>query len=478
MGFGWTTFVHLGVVSLALLGATWLRAQVRFFQRFLIPNSLTAGFFLLAFYNLAGPRLGLSVAELGEMIYHLLTLSFIAMSLRHSPGRKAGRGILSTGLVITTSFTLQGILGMGLTAFFVLTWFPDLVPSFGLFVPLGFETGPGQAYSIGRGWETLGFAGAGSIGLTFAAVGFLWACFGGVFLINLGLRRGWIGRKAVAGIRTAQERTGLLRPGFEGPPGSRLTTETEAIDTLSANLAAVLFVYLLTYLLLKGLTWALSFAGADGRELAVNLWGISFVFGALLALAVRQLAERLGVAHVLDDGSLTRVAGVSVDILVAAALGAISLVVVARFWVPLLVTVLLAGVFTMVYVLWLSSRLFRDHPFERAMVIYGGSTGTMPTGLALLRILDPEFKTPAATDYMYASGLAFFMVIPYILGINLPMYAWSRGDPRYYWILGLMFLAYLLACLVAYRLLAGRRAFARPGTLWRLDERSEGPSGR
>ncbi len=33
---------------------------------------------------------------------------------------------------------------------------------------------------IGKGWEELGFAGAGSLGLTFAALGFLWACFGGV----------------------------------------------------------------------------------------------------------------------------------------------------------------------------------------------------------------------------------------------------------------------------------------------------------
>ena len=470
MNFQWTVFVHLGIISLALFAATWLRARVRFFQRFLIPNSLTAGFVLLAFYNLLAPRLGLNPENLGELIYHLLSLSFIAMSLREAPGRKAGKGILSTGLMITTSFTLQGILGMGLTALFIFTWFPDLFPSFGLFVPLGFETGPGQAYSIGIGWEALGFSGAGSIGLTFAAVGFLWACFGGIFLINLGLRRGWIAARARRDVRVAQGRSGLLPRDSEFPAGSHLTTETEAIDTLSANLAVVLFVYLLAYLLLKGLSWLLAFAGPEGRELAINLWGISFIFGALLALGVRHLAVRLRVSNVLDNGSLTRIAGASVDVLVAAALGAISIVVIARFWVPLIVTVLLAGAFTMVYVLWLSSRLFDNHPFERAMVLYGGSTGTMPTGLALLRILDPEFKSPAATDYMYGSGVAFFMVIPYILGINLPVYGHTRGDPRYYWILGGMILAYLAACVLVYRLLAGRRAFKRPGRLWYLEQ--------
>ncbi|MBN1836964.1 MAG: sodium:glutamate symporter [Spirochaetales bacterium] len=472
MDFQWTIFLHLGAVSLALLGATWLRSRVRFFQRFMIPNSLTAGFALLAFYNLAGPGLGLDPQGLGEMIYHLLSLSFIAMSLRATSGTLGGRGIVSTGLVITTSFTLQGAIGLGLTALFIATWFPGLFPSFGLFVPLGFEAGPGQAYSIGVGWEALGFAGAGSIGLTFAAAGFLWACFGGIFLINLGLRKGWIGPKGRREVRAVQGRSGVLPAGASPPAGSRLTTETEAIDSLSVNLATVLVVYLLSYLLLKGLTWLLGLAGAAGRELAVNLWGISFIFAALLALAARWVAVRLRVAHLLDNGSLTRIAGASVDLLVAAALGAISLVVIARFWIPLLLTVLAAGVFTMLYVLWISSRLFTDHPFERAMVIYGASTGTMPTGLALLRVLDPEFRTPAATDYMYGSGISFFMIIPYILGINLPVYAYTRSDVRYYWILVAMIGAYLLVCLVGYRILAGRRAFAHPGELWYRERRN------
>ena len=472
MDFEWTLFVHLGVISLALLAATAMRVRLRPLQRFLIPNSLTGGFILLAFYNLAGPRLGLNAASLGELIYHLLSLSFIAMSLRAVPGRKAGRDIAATGLMITTSFTLQGILGLGLTVLFILTWFPGLVPSFGLLIPLGFEAGPGQAYSIGMGWEALGFAGAGSLGLSFAAAGFVWACFGGVFLINLGIRRGWIHGPSTAGVPASRLRTGLRPPGGEGPAGSRLTTETEAIDTLSANLAVVLLVYLLTYLLLQGLTRLVSLAGPEGRELAVNLWGISFIFAALLALAARFAAVRLGVAHVLDNGSLTRIAGTCVDFLVAAALGAISIVVVLRFWLPLLAAATLAGAFTLLYVLWLSSRLFRDHRFERAMVIYGASTGTMPTGLALLRVLDPELRTPAATDYMYGSGISFFTIIPYILAINLPLYGFLRAEPRYYWIMGALMLAYLAACLVVYRVMAGTRAFARPATLWYRREAS------
>jgi ESS family glutamate:Na+ symporter len=466
MDFHWLTFVHLGILSVALVLATWIRARVPFFQRYLIPSSLTAGFLLLAFYNLAARPLGLDAAPLGNLIYHLLSISFIAVGLRALPPKNTGRRVFATGLAITASFTLQALLGLGLVFLLRTVVTPGLNPAFGFFVPLGYEMGPGQAYSIGIGWEALGFAGAGSLGLTFGAMGYLWACFGGVVLINLGIRRGWVKpRRMGADVRQGLQ-SGVYPPGAKLPEGSRLTTDTEAVDTMAVNLAAVLLCYLATYLLLKGLTALVSLAGKEGRELAVNLWSISFIFAALVASAAKILVGRAGVDHVLDPGALTRVAGVSVDLLVAAALGAISVVVVARYWLPILVLGILAGFLTIGYCLWLTSRLFEDHPFQRAMIYYGAATGTLPTGLALLRVLDPEFETPAAVDYMYGSGIAFFLVIPYILAINWPMYGFIRGEPGYYLrTIGLL-LAYLLALVVLVRLLAGKRAFASPLKLW------------
>jgi Na+/glutamate symporter len=56
----------------------------------------------------------------------------------------------------------------------------------------GFALGSGQAFSIGTSWEKFGFTGGGSVGLTFAAIGFLLGCFGGIFLINQAVRKGWL----------------------------------------------------------------------------------------------------------------------------------------------------------------------------------------------------------------------------------------------------------------------------------------------
>jgi ESS family glutamate:Na+ symporter len=472
MSFHWLTFVHLGIVAVALVLATWIRTRVPFFQRYLVPNSLTAGFLLLIFYNFLARFLRLDSAALGELIYHLLSISFIAMSLRDSPPKKTGRRVFATGLMIAASFTLQGLLGLGLSFLLIATFMPALNPSFGLFLPLGYEMGPGQAYSIGRGWEELGFAGAGSLGLTFAALGLLWGYFGGMYLVNLGIRRGWAAAPRLN--RNAREgpRSGVYPPEAKHQVGSRLTTETEALDGLALNLAAVLVCYLATFLLLKGLTALLSLAGKEGRELAVNLWGISFIFAAIMAALARMLAKRARVEHLLDPGNLTRIAGLSVDVLVAASLGAISLVVVARYWGAILLLGVLGGVLTAGYCLWLPSRLFGEHRFQRALIFYGGATGTLPTGLALLRVVDPDFETPAAVDYMYGSGVAFFLVIPYILAINLPMYGYIRGEPRYHWVIIGLMLAYLALILVLVRVLGGKKAYAHPLRLW-LEEPGE-----
>jgi ESS family glutamate:Na+ symporter len=466
MNFSWQVFVDLGIVSLALLLATLIRSRVRFFQKYLIPNSLSAGFLLLFFYNFAAPRLGLGAEGLKGLVYHLLSLSFVAMSLRKSSTRASGTNIFSNSVAVVTQFTLQGLTGIALTFFFILTFFPGLFPSMGFFIPLGFGLGPGQSFAMGKGWESFGFAGAGDVGLTFAAMGFLWACFGGVFLINLGIRRGWMDKRYADLFRKKGVQTGVYARGADKPVGARLTTESEAIDSMSYNLAIVFAVYLLAYLFLKLVTFLLAFLGPLGMDLAVNLWGISFVFAAVLALLVKKIFSSTRLLHTMDNGSLTRIAGASVDIMVAAAVGAISLVVVARYWLPILVMGVLGGLVATVSVLWMVPRLFKDHQFHRAVMIYGAVTGTISTGLALLRVIDREFETPAAADYMYSTGITFVLSIPFILTLNLPAYAYRDGNPLLYWLTLAVFAAYLVFVLIAYQLISRERAFAQPRRLW------------
>lgn len=468
MNFPWDFFVDIGIISAALLLSTYIRAHVRFFQRYLIPNALTAGFILLFFYNFAAPLMGLSSEGLGSMVYHLLSISFIAMSLRKSPEKRGGgsHGIMANSIVLVFQYGLQATIGLLLTLFLMNTFFPDLFPAMGFFIPLSFALGPGQSYAIGQGWEAFGFENAGSVGLTFAAIGFLFACFGGVWLINYGIKKDWISaeKKEVIGRRGV--RTGVYPDSEKKPLGMRLTTETEAIDSLSFTAGLVFIVYLCSYLFLKLLTYLLSFIGPLGNELAINLWGISFVFAALMAIVFKQIIGAVGVQHTVDNQALNRIAGFSVDLMVSAAVGAISLVVVRQYWIPIVVMAGIGGVMVMLTVPWLCSRIFRDHRFDRMMIIYGAVTGTMPTGMALLRVLDPEFETPAASDYVFSAAVVFAMCIPFILSINLPAYSYTTGNPLYFW-LGLgVSVAYVLVGLTGFFIFSRKRALRSPRNPW------------
>ncbi|MCK5675136.1 MAG: sodium:glutamate symporter, partial [Spirochaetales bacterium] len=343
---------------------------------------------------------------------------------------------------------------------------PDLYHSFGYFLPLGFSQGPGQAYSIGESWTTFGVHGAGSVGLTFAAIGFILCSFGGVFLINYGIKKGWIEKEKVKFLLDKDIRPGVHPKGSKLKVGSYQTTETEAIDTLTLNMGMVLFGYFLAFLFLTGLEYLLSFIGPAGEQLASTFWGLSFIFAALFGLIIKQFMKITETQHIMDNLTLNRITGFSVDLMVTSAIAAISLVMVSQFWIPIFTISIIGAIITSFTAIWFGSRIFRDHRFLRTLLIFGVSTGTLSTGLALLRVVDPDFETPVATDYTYASGLTFLFAIPYILTINLPLHTFTTGDYKWFWMAILVNIIYLLFSGAFFLKLAGKRAFTHKSKLW------------
>lgn len=473
MDFSWKFAIDAGTLSLALLFTSFLRSRSRILQRFVVPNALSAGFLLMPVYNFIFPLFGYSIHRLGDLVYHLLSISFIAMILRPTVIRKerSARNVLGMTVGILSQYAIQALIGLLGVFVLVNTLFPDLPLAFGLFIPLGFALGPGQAYAIGQGWEDLGFMGAGSVGLAFAAVGYLWSSFVGVSLISWGTKKGWISGEAREFLRARTYASGILEEGKEAPCGGKLTTDSEAIDSFSFHAALVGGTYLLSFLLLTGITWLLSFAGDTGRELGVNLWGINFIFSSLTAFAVKGFMKLTGTIRLADDGTLTRISGFAVDYMVAGAIAAISLQFVVAYWAPLLILSTISGVVVALSTIWLCSRVFKDERFERMLMIFGCSTGTLSTGLALLRVVDPEFRTPVASDYMKSAGLTFMMAIPFILAINLPAKAGATGNMSYFWLMVVIAAAYLFSMLVLYGILSGRRSLAKAGSLWLPDQK-------
>jgi ESS family glutamate:Na+ symporter len=98
-------------------------------------------------------------------------------------------------------------------------------------------------------------------------------------------------------------------------------------------------------------------------------------------------------------------------------------------------------------VLYLGSRI-GDYNLERTVAIYGTCTGTVSTGLLLLRIVDPEFETPVAMEIGIMNVVAAPIILGSILLVNAPLWwHWSVGMTT------LVFAVILVVCLALIKLL-------------------------
>ena len=440
--------LDFAVVSGLLLLGTLCRRYIRWFQRFLIPSNLIAGFLGL----MLGPELlGVAVfspERMGIYVYHLLALTFIGVGLQSGDG-KHSRGAIHLGFIQIMSMLIQAMLGLAVVLLLVYLVNPDLVPAVGVLLPLGFGMGPGIAYSIGQSWEAYGFAEGASIGLTIAAIGFLVAYGSGILIVNRGIRRGHAALVDRTGSLSEDVRTGILRAerAEARPVAARMTFTPGSIEPLTFHVALVAAVYLVTYGLTLALAEGLVQVGM-AREVP-TLWSFQFILANLIALATGRLMHRGRIGHVLDEGFLHRLTGLLADYLIAASILAISLTVAWDYIVPIAVMCAGAAFATYASIKWVSQRVFDDYPFERFAGIYGEMTGTISSGLALIRIVDPEYKTPVAQDLVLSSGLALGFGFPLLLAINMPFTVYDGALEGYWTLLGII-VGYLVLIVVAW----------------------------
>lgn len=433
--------------SFILIG-TLLRRYVKFFQSYLVPNNFIGGFLAL----LAGSQ-GLGWIDLQSdrlilYVYHFLALTFIALGLRQEKTHW-GKGPLSKSFASLSSYLLQGLIGLGVAFALAYTFMPDLFIGIGLVVPLGFGMGPGLAATLAGSWEEYGFTGGAQVGLTFAAVGYVYAFFVGMTLIHWGIRtRQTALIKSVDHVSTDM-RMGVYKNG-KYPSAGKLPLLTEAVEPMAFHVALIGFVYLLTYLVVDSLATLMTNNGLGG--FVATLWSFHFVVGLLLAIAVRKILDKTGRAYVVDSGLMTRGMGLFLDYLVVGAIAGISITVVAQYWLPILVMALLAGPATLGFLYWSCYRAFDDYHFERFVEIFGEMTGTINSALVLLRVVDPEFKTTVAEDSVYGGGISLFLGFPLLIALNVP-FVYFEGSLKGYWITAGILLGYWVLLLIVWKLI-------------------------
>jgi ESS family glutamate:Na+ symporter len=157
------------------------------------------------------------------------------------------------------------------------------------------------------------------------------------------------------------------------------------------------------------------------------LWGFFFFFGLIIAFIIRWLTGKLGVDYLIDPGVQRRITGWSIDFLIVATIMAIKLTVVWAYMLPISVISISCGVFTTLAILFLGKRLW-SYNLERTVVIFGTVTGTVSCGLLLLRIVDPEFKTPAVIEIALMNVIMLVPLAGLLVLVNAPVWwEWNMG---------------------------------------------------
>ncbi len=443
----WEFILIFAYLSIGLLIATFMRKQLLFLQRLMIPNAIIAGIIVLLFSQQVFGLVTISLDNLYFLIYHLLTGVFICLGLR-KPIYKHSRGIFTTAVIICKGYTVLALVGLVLTLIWVKFLFPNFPPSFSMLPLLGFGFDQITALNIGLQWEQFGLPGGGRAGFSFGVMGLLWAYLGGIILAN------WARRRRQTDDRTEpapEALQGIIARDGEKPVGGRLTTTAEGIESFTLHLALIGFVFLVTYALMNWTSAWLGSIGNLGQLFGNILWQYNFVFGAILAYTVRKIIDWLDLGYLFDDGLIARASGSMLDYLIAAGVASIPLLIYSSYWVEVVIFSLLCGVVLLFFIKFASLKMQPDYPLERAVSTFGLLTGTITAGLALLRMVDPRLETPVAEDLGFASGLSLLVGLPALVLINLPLTGFVTGEPLRYLFISLgLFAGYAVLLFLAW----------------------------
>lgn len=438
----WSPIVQTGIIAGLILLANVMRRKIPAIRNTMIPTAVLAGFILLGLRSVVDVGIGTEFLEV--LTYHALALGFIAMSLR-IPTKETGSGAIigsKSGALIVSTYLVQALVGLVISIGLAYTVMPDLFKASGILLPMAYGQGPGQANNVGTTYQALGMTGGRSFGLSLAAAGFLCACVVGVICLNVFQRKGIITRRKNSAQRSGSVTVDIFQDQNEIPI-------SESVDKLSIQVALVVLVYLLTYLLTWGIT-ALLQAVAPGLAATVStlLWGFNFIIGSVVAMGCRALFNGLRKAKVMgrqyqNNYLLSRISGLAFDVMIVAGIASINIEDLSGYWLPFLLMAVAGGVTTYLYLWYMCRKIYPDYHLEGFLSMYGMLTGTISSGVLLLREVDPDFETPAANNLISGSSFGIMFGAPVLLLVSIA----AKSDLMVFVAFGLVIL-YLIGLLL------------------------------
>ncbi|MCI9313507.1 MAG: sodium:glutamate symporter [Lachnospiraceae bacterium] len=408
MAFGWA--------GIMLCMGMFLRVKIPAFRKMLVPTGVIAGILGIIFMNVAmgaDVDVGTDMEMFTSIVNHLFTVSFISISLTSTPQEEKGnagnvlKGAVSMGLLWCLLYSMTPVIATG--ALYLMSSITDMSPGYGMLIQFAFCQGPGQSAAYGAIFEQYGWDYASTVAITFASIGFIVAFLIGIPAAKLGVKRGIakhcgkIDEAILKGYFRKEEQTEYM---------VKDTTCSSNIETLAFHFALIGVCYVLAVGIGKILSYIPGFLGT-------SMSSMMFMNGMYAAYLVKWLMKKLHLDFLQENVLQSKITGWTADYLVVCAFMAVSVDMISRWLLPIFVVVLVTTAVTFAVSFYFGQRIGGANDFERTLGLYGTCTGTVPSGIALVRIIDPEFKTTTSVELgamnlvMLASTPVYIFILAY-----------------------------------------------------------------
>ncbi len=418
-------FVYLGM---ALIVAMVIRRFVPILAKMYLPASVIAGFFLL----LAGPQIlgaitgGWSLipqealAVMSRLPGLMINVVFAAIMIGKSLPRVRRIWTDSAPHVILGSAFSFGQFALGaLAVVFILTPFFGLPDAAGSILEMSFAGGHGTIAGMGGLLEEAGAGELIDLGLGLATISMITGVVGGSIIVNYGIRSPKIQvvrntRPAGTGPTTLQE----VRPN----DGDSDRAGDVGLGSISRSFGAIMIAITVGIVILNLLRWISNSLGSDIFD-NFPLFPFTVIGGFIVQLVLTMTKTE----HLVERRTVNDIAGLALDILIAAAIGTLSLAALGANIPALVILTAIALAWSVIGMLWLGPRIHPENWFEHAIADYGQSQGNVATGFVLADMVDPERRTNAARSYGYkqliyepflGGGIITAFSVPIILQIG------------------------------------------------------------
>ena len=446
----WNPIIQFGIIAFLILLANVLRRKIPAVQASLMPTAVLAGFILLLLRT--SGILKIDVEFLEMLTYHMIALGFIALSLRVPEKTSEATPLIGSksGALIVSTYLVQATVGLVISLVLAYTVMPELFKASGILLPMAYGQGPGQANNVGTTYEALGMTGGRSFGLSLAAMGYSCACTVGVIYLFVMNRQGKLKH-----IKDKDYISGSVT--IDTYQDENEIPIAESVDKLSVQMALVLLIYLLTYLITNGITTLLQMISPGlVKSVGTLLWGFNFIIGSMIAVGFRVLFTSLKRLKWMNrqyqnNYLLSRLSGLAFDFMIVAGIASINIDDLSGLWLPFILMAVAGGVVTLLYLRFMSEKLYPGYVYEGFLSMFGMLTGTISSGVLLLREIDPELKTPASNNLVTGSSFGIIFGIPMLILISFA----AKDDTSVF--LALVFILLYLAALLLFIFKVGKK---------------------